>query len=103
MNEELHWNSLAASYEDEIFDVFRSDRNKRLPEYFRKHGNLSHCALDFGCGVGKAFPYLAPAFEQVVAVDISDDCLSIARTRPYKNISFHQADATYVSPGNNNL
>lgn len=94
MNEELHWNKIAHSYEDEIFDVFKSDKEKKLPIYFKKYANPEHVAIDFGCGIGKAFPYLSPAFKKIVAVDISDKCLDIAANDQYPNIEFKKADLT---------
>lgn len=92
MNEEHHWNGIAERYEDEIFDVFSSDRNKILARYFDQFGNRDHTAMDFGCGIGKAFPFLAPAFREVVAVDISAACISRAKSSPYSNIRFRRAD-----------
>jgi len=92
MDQEKHWNTIAPSYEDEIFDVFNSDKNKILPVYFKKHGNKSHRAIDFGCGVGKAFPYLAPLFKEILALDISAECLATAKKRPFNNVSFKRAD-----------
>src|SRR5687768_6222424 len=94
MNEELHWNRIAHSYEDEIFDVFKSDKKKKLPVYFKKYANQEHVAIDLGCGIGKAFPYLSPAFKKVLAVDISDKCLDIAANDQYPNIEFRKADLT---------
>lgn len=94
MNEESHWNKIAHSYEEEIFDVFRSDKDKKLQIYFKKYGNPDHVALDLGCGIGKAFPYLSPAFKKVYAVDISDKCLSIAANDQYSNIEFQKVDLT---------
>ena len=61
MNEESHWNKIAHSYEDEIFDVFKSDKDKKLPGYFKKYANKDHLAIDLGCGIGKAFPFLSPS------------------------------------------
>lgn len=92
MNQEKHWNTIAPSYEDEIFDVFSNDRKKILPVYFKKHANPSHRAIDFGCGVGKAFPYLAPLFKEILAIDISAECISIAKKQPYSNITFKRLD-----------
>lgn len=92
MDQEKHWNAIAPSYEDEIFDVFKSDKNKILPQYFKRHANPSNRAIDFGCGVGKAFPYLAPVFKEILALDISEECLSTAKERPYTNITFKHAD-----------
>ena len=94
MNEELHWNKIAHSYEDEIFDVFKSDKDKKLAGYFKKYGNKNKVAIDLGCGIGKAFPYLSPAFKQVLAVDISDKCLDIAANDQYTNIEFQKVDLT---------
>lgn len=94
MNEELHWNRIAHSYDDEIFDVFRSDKEKKLPVYFDKYANKDHVAIDLGCGIGKAFPYLSPAFKKVLAVDISDKCLDIAANDQYPNIEFRKTDLT---------
>ncbi|MCS6974165.1 MAG: class I SAM-dependent methyltransferase [Cyclobacteriaceae bacterium] len=94
MDQRSHWNTIAPVYRDEIFDVFASDRKGILKKYFRKYRNTRHTAFDFGCGIGKAFPYLAPSFKQVVAMDISDRCLSEARNLNYRNLSFRQADLT---------
>lgn len=94
MNEELHWNKIAHSYDQEIFDVFKSDKDKKLSFYFNRHGNKNQTAIDLGCGIGKAFPYLSPAFRKVLAVDISDKCLGIAANKQYSNIEFQKADLT---------
>ena len=94
MNEEKHWNKIGSNYNDEIFDVFRSDRNKRLPVYFKKHANQRHDAIDFGCGTGKSFRFIAPRFKNVLALDISKELLAIASETRYSNIRFRQADLT---------
>ena len=94
MNEKVHWDKIAPAYDEEIFDVFQSDKNKMLPKYFKKYGSKRHQAIDFGCGTGKAFPFLSPAFAHVLATDISTECLTTARKRGYSNIRFQQADLT---------
>jgi ubiquinone/menaquinone biosynthesis C-methylase UbiE len=94
MNQEAHWNNIAGKYDDEVFDVFKSDKNQILKKYFSKHSNKSHNATDFGCGIGKAFEYLSPAFKQIQALDISEECIGIAKTRGYKNITYKRADLT---------
>ena len=94
MNEEKHWNSIAPSYNDEIFDVFQSDRNRILSTYFSKHANLSHHAIDFGCGNGKSFQYLSPIFKSITGVDISQQLLNQAKKRPFANIQFKRLDLT---------
>lgn len=94
MDQEAHWNKIGKKYDTEIFDVFKSDRNKKLASYFKRHANKSLHAIDFGCGTGKAFPYLSPAFSKILAIDISDELLNLARQSPYRNIVFKRADLT---------
>jgi SAM-dependent methyltransferase len=94
MDQKKHWNAIAPSYNDEIFDVFNSDRNKVLSRYFKKHANHNHDAIDFGCGIGKAFPYLSPVFKHVLGTDISAECIAIAKAKGFPNVSFKVADLT---------
>jgi SAM-dependent methyltransferase len=94
MNQKAHWDRIGIKYDGEIFDVFKSDKSGKLSAYFRKHANGKHHAIDFGCGMGKAFAYLAPAFDKVLAIDISSELLSLAKESPYKNITFKRADLT---------
>ncbi|NJM26548.1 MAG: class I SAM-dependent methyltransferase [Bacteroidia bacterium] len=93
-DEEKHWDTIAPDYDSEVFDVFRSDRNKILQRYFRKLGDKTKTAIDFGCGIGKAFAYLAPRFKNVLAVDISQECIDVARRNDYDNITYKQVDLT---------
>jgi SAM-dependent methyltransferase len=92
MNQESHWDKIGARYNDEIFDVFKSDKKKKLRTYFKKHGNQNHTAIDFGCGTGKSFSYLSPLFKSVLAIDISAELLEIAKTSRYRNIQFKKLD-----------
>jgi SAM-dependent methyltransferase len=94
MDQEEHWNKIGGKYDGEIFDVFKSDKNGKLPFCLKKHANPAHHAIDFGCGMGKAFPYLAPSFAHVLAIDISSGLLSMAKLNGYKNITYKRADLT---------
>ncbi len=94
MNEKDHWNKIAPSYNDEIFDVFQSDKKRKLPKYFKKHGDLAKTAIDFGCGNGKSFPYLAPLFNRILGIDISKGLLKQASARGFSNIDLKQSDLT---------
>ena len=94
MNQKTHWNNIGHNYDGEIFDVFKSDKEQKLPFFFKKHANGNHFAIDFGCGMGKAFPYLAPAFNKLLAIDISSELLSIAKLSPFGNIVYKRADLT---------
>jgi len=92
MNEKEHWDKIAPSYDEEIFDVFYNDKDRRLTHYFKKYGNKSHMAIDFGCGTGKALRYLSPLFREVLAVDISRECLSETSRRGYRNVVTKRKD-----------
>lgn len=94
MDQQAHWDRIGSKYDGEIFDVFQSDKNQVLPRYFKRHANGDHLAIDFGCGMGKAFRYLAPVFRSVLAIDISSELLKIARQSPYSNIAYKRADLT---------
>ena len=94
MDQKKHWDKIGSNYDKEIFDVFQSDRLGKLKQLFRKYSNREHSAVDFGCGTGKALPYLAPAFRHVTAVDISSELLAQANGRGYNNVDFLQADLT---------
>lgn len=94
MEQRSHWNRIGSSYQEEIFDVFRSDRLQLLSRTLKKYANPNHTAIDFGCGVGRAFEYLAPSFKSVLALDISDNLLDIARKKSYNNITFKRHDLT---------
>ncbi len=94
MEERRHWNRIGSNYNDEIFDVFKSDRNQLLSKIVRKYSNQDHTAIDFGCGTGRAFEYLAPAFKSVFGVDISDNLLAIAKQTSFNNITLKQHDLT---------
>jgi SAM-dependent methyltransferase len=94
MNQEIHWDNIGTKYDDEVFDVFKSDKHQVLIRYFMKHADKKQSAIDFGCGTGKAFEYLSPSFNQVLGLDISGELLKIAKTRGYKNITYKRADLT---------
>ena len=92
MDQEKHWNSIGEDYKDEIFDVFNSDKNKVLSKFFKKYANTEHTAIDFGCGIGKAFYYLSPIFKKVIGTDISGRLLAQAKKQPFANIELIKAD-----------
>lgn len=92
MTEAIHWDKIAKTYEEEIFDVFKSSKKGKLKGIVQKYAGKGKFAVDFGCGTGKALPLLAPLFYKVLAVDISQKCLDIAKTAGYKNVEFERVD-----------
>lgn len=92
MNDALQWNKVATNYDNEVFNVFKNDKKNKLKKYIRKYANKENTAIDFGCGVGKALPLLAPFFKEIIGVDVSRKCIAIAKSAPYNNVSFKEAD-----------
>ena len=92
MNDALHWNRIAPNYDKEIFNVFKNDKKNKLKKFIRKYASKKNTAIDFGCGVGKALPLLAPMFKEIIGVDVSKKCIAVAKSAPYKNVSFKEAD-----------
>ena len=89
---------MGLKYEEEIFSVFSQDKNKRLLSCFDKYGNKSHLAIDFGCGIGRAFDYLAPRFRKVIAIDFAKSCLDTAQMNVHSNIILKRLDLTKNNP-----
>lgn len=92
MNDALHWNNIADNYDREIFNVFKNDKKRKLKKYIMKYANKKNTAIDFGCGVGKALPLLSPMFKEIIGIDVSRKCIAIAKSSPFKNVSFKEAD-----------
>ena len=92
MNEQSHWNKIGGNYNNEIFDVFKSDKKKKLKKYFSDYSGSKALAIDFGCGNGKSFSYLSPVFKKIFATDISHQLLSQAKQRPFQNVAFKRMD-----------
>jgi SAM-dependent methyltransferase len=92
MNDAALWNKTAPTYDKEVFNVFQNDKKNKLKKYIRKYANKENAAIDFGCGVGKAIPLLAPFFKEIIGIDVSKKCIAIAKSSPFKNVSFKEAD-----------
>lgn len=89
-----YWNDKAGVYEDEIFNVWRRDRDGVLASVFQNGNFKRKTVLDCGCGIGHGIPTLAESCAHVYALDISRDCLAVARDRygHLPNVEFQQAD-----------
>lgn len=94
MDAEAHWNRIATTYDEEIFDVYKSDKFKRLTHYLDKHKGKRKTVVDFGCGNGKSFPYLTERFGKILGVDISDELLTLAAKKGFKSVTLQQGDLT---------
>ena len=85
---------MAHSYEDEIFDVRKNDQKKHITKAILKLASAEKSVIDIGCAVGKWLPLLSPVYKEVVALDISQKNLDIAKDLypGLKNVKYVRAD-----------
>lgn len=90
------WESVADSYDAEIFSVLACDRQGAVLSCIESFESRNHTAADLGCGVGKWLPHLAKGFASVLAADHSEKCLEHAKERAasFDNITYLTADLT---------
>lgn len=86
------WENTAATFEDDVLSVFKADKNGVIKKHVLPHGGKNKTAIDFGAGIGRGLPLIAPLFKSVIATDISAKCLETAKELGYKNVSYKVAD-----------
>lgn len=88
------WDTVATSFDDEIFNTLASDRNNIIRSHIERFSSPDLDACDFGCGVGRYLPLLARKFKAVCAVDISKKCLAVAERNcaSLDNVSYWKLD-----------
>ncbi|MBV6404119.1 MAG: class I SAM-dependent methyltransferase [Flavobacteriales bacterium] len=92
--QEKEWDSVAATFEEEVFNVPANDRRGLIEGAVVRHAKPGATATDLGCGVGRTLPLLARHYARVNAVDISSACLAVAREHcaGLANIRYVHAD-----------
>jgi len=90
--DKAYWNKIGSGYNEEIFDAYNEDRTGKLKRALKKYASPKHFAIDFGCGTGKALPYLAPAFGHVLGIDISSELLRQAKLLAFPNVTLKKLD-----------
>ena len=76
-----YWETIAPKYETEIFDVLRNDVSGSIVAAIEEMASPDKTVMDIGCAVGKWIPVLAPRFKHVIAADISEKNLQIAKEK----------------------
>lgn len=94
MNEKIVWDTVGYNYDKEIFSVLHSDKKGVVKKHIAKHIGKNKTAVDFGCGIGYALPFLAPNFKSVIGIDISQKLLDQAAKLKLKNVTLKQGDLT---------
>lgn len=89
-----YWDSLASSFEHDVFDPVASDLHGTLTETLEELAADDRTVADLGCGTGRNLALLAELFSCVIAVDVSERCLKVAqeRHRALQHVEFVRAD-----------
>ena len=89
-----YWDSVAESFEDEIFNVLLNDKAGLIAGKLDKYGSRRKRVSDIGCGIGGFMPNLSRRFKHVLAVDISPKCIARAKIthKSLTNVSYRTAD-----------
>jgi 2-polyprenyl-3-methyl-5-hydroxy-6-metoxy-1,4-benzoquinol methylase len=95
-----YWNSLASTFESDVFQPVANDFKNTILKSLRPLSSKKHKVADIGCGTGSLLPLLASQFQSALALDLSDDCLTIAkkRCRDTRNVKFLQHDLSTALP-----
>jgi ubiquinone/menaquinone biosynthesis C-methylase UbiE len=81
--------------EEEFYDVGRSDWEDFRSQWLHYAGELSGRCLEIGCGAGRLTRQLAQQFDEVVAVDVSEDMIERAGAAAAPaDVEFHQVEGT---------
>jgi 2-polyprenyl-3-methyl-5-hydroxy-6-metoxy-1,4-benzoquinol methylase len=92
--DEKYWDEKSLTYNSEIFDVNKSDKNGVIRKWIKKFSSKDKNIGDLGCAIGKWLPLLSPHYKTVGAIDLSNLCLEDAakRYRHLKNIEYLHYD-----------
>ena len=98
MNEKIVWDTVGYNYDKEIFSVLHSDKKGIVKKHIAKHIGKNKTAVDFGCGIGYALPFLAPNFKNVTGIDISQKLLDQSAKLKLKNVALQQGELNKKQP-----
>ncbi|MBL7743729.1 MAG: class I SAM-dependent methyltransferase [Chitinophagaceae bacterium] len=89
-----YWEKIAPAYHEEIFDVLHNDKKRIIRSAIGKVASPEKTVIDAGCAIGKWLPVLSPAFKKVIAADISEKNLAIAKKKypHFLNVEYLRAD-----------
>ncbi|MEO7308729.1 MAG: class I SAM-dependent methyltransferase [Ferruginibacter sp.] len=89
-----YWETIAPTYDTEIFDVLQNDTSGSIVAAVEEMASPDKTVIDIGCAIGKWIPVLAPKFKHVIAADISAKNLQIAKERftEYDNVEYLRMD-----------
>ncbi len=69
-----YWDSLASSFDDEVFDPVAEDQGAVISGLVSQYASRNRDLLDIGCGNGRNIARFHKLFRQVKGIDISPAC-----------------------------
>ena len=89
-----YWNDVAKKYFENIMSPFQEGVKNPFFEYIAKFEGKNKSVIDIGTGIGNAIPHLADRFAHVIAIDISEKMIEVAKNNhKFNNVSFFVRDA----------
>jgi len=81
---------------EEFYAVGTSDWEDFVRHWTHAWPTLGGTCLEIGCGAGRITQALAGSFDHVVALDVSEDMIELARAAVPDNVEFHVVDGTRI-------
>lgn len=79
-----YWDSLAPSFDDQVFDPVFEDSKGLISKVIRSHATEYPHMVDIGCGNGRNIHRFAQYFKSIQGIDISSACIKQAQKGPGK-------------------
>lgn len=80
----------------DFYATGRSDWQDFARHWRHYDPELGGTCVEIGCGPGRITASMAPAFERVVALDVSDDMIAMARAAAPENVEFNRVDDAQI-------
>ena len=98
LKKEEYWSKFAHGYDEGVDYIVGKAIQQEIVKRLSEEYNLGD-VVEFGCGTGYFTKVIAQNAECVIATDLSDEMLEVARTqlKAFQNITIQKADCENVS------
>jgi ubiquinone/menaquinone biosynthesis C-methylase UbiE len=96
--EETYWSKFAHGYDKGVEYIVGKEMQQTIIERLLEEGDLGE-VIEFGCGTGYFTKVIANKAIHVIATDLSDEMLEVARTelKDFHNITIEKANCESIS------
>jgi ubiquinone/menaquinone biosynthesis C-methylase UbiE len=98
LKREEYWSKFVHGYDEGVDYIVGKSIQQEIIKRLLKEQNIGN-VVEFGCGTGYFTKVIAKNAEHVIATDLSDEMLEVARTKlkEFQNITIQKADCENVS------